>query len=662
MSRDLGRGQNTHVEIDGQRFPLLRDSEVQRRPLVQFPNANKIGPNERPAKNAVLSSITFAANTQRGMGTYKHAVLDGIDTFRRSTLDTRFVGGVIQPPYYDDFLATCPLAANGGDWGDDYPVEAAHVSLVSGEHIFFFSRVRDEAFVYKIATDAWTVTPLEGISAMATWGEYVYFLSHQNVGTPSIPPGGPMRILDPSTYGSATNEGTGHSFCGLADFANRLWSYKVDDRKLYAMSDPDTVAFAAGTAFVAQSEALRLRFLEYVRGLQVYRDKGGRPALYVVTNQRIIGFDDGSGEFEEYEDLRKYAGVGETSHPLLYQWMRDKLLYAIPFGATDAAERHVYQFTGNIDEVGPTDRGGFVVADQFQRFEALGGNVHWLFAACSGDGTNGAGEIVAMNELGGWHTVYRSVVASAASLVRGLCVVGGTIYVMHKDGQFHGVYDQDELSAPHLRAFPSGATGLHEIYFGKTDCGLPNHEKLGASVFVNCRKPDGTTGLSGSGEVVIKYSLDGAAQVTLATLTTATTFPIELPLPGNDAENQDGVVFREIELYASLEATNASAIEEVTLNFSKWEEPRWAYQMVIDLREESFRRFADSTDERRGLGDVREALETLVATKTYHRVRYGCDEWEVDIKAADLVLAGRESPIDGSGLFPITVRDVSAEV
>jgi hypothetical protein len=122
------------------------------------------------------------------------------------------------------------------------------------------------------------------------------------------------------------------------------------------------------------------------------------------------------------------------------------------------------------------------------------------------------------------------------------------------------------------------------------------------------------------------------------------------------------VVFRDIEVYASLETIDASAIEEVTLFWSKWQEPRWAYQAVIDLREDTFRKFATSHAEHRGLGVVRDALETLVTTKALHRVKYGGAEWEVDLKAADLVMAGRESPTDGSGLYPITFRDVSADV
>jgi hypothetical protein len=652
-----GKGQNLHpyIEIDGQRFPLVVDgngraADIQRRPMVQFPGANQIGPNERPSKNPALSSITFAANTQRGMGTYKHAVLDGIDTFRRSSLDTRFAGGIIQPPYYDDFLPTCPLALNGGDWDDSRPVRMVlATALLGNRYIYAFDPERTgQCFAYNVDGSTWSVIA-GGACAVIRWNNNI--VKADAIGANGI---------SYSLTGTAFIAGDPSSWRGLAAFGNRLWSFRADDNKLYSCIDP-TLSIGGGSgAWTAQSEALYTTIGEEVRDLIVYRDRGGRPALYVVTSTRIVGYDDESGEFELFEDLNEYApGV---DYPLTFTWLRDRLLYVVPFGATGSPLRHVYQFTGNVDEVGPTERGGFVVADQFERFEALAGNVHWLFAACKGDGTNTPGEIVAMNDLGGWHTVYRPDGVAASNPIRSLYVLGGTIFVLLKNGVFHGVADRDEINAPHLRTFISEPLTAHDIYFGRTDCGLPNHEKIGASVFVSCRKPDGTLGLGVPTEVVIKYSINGAAQVTLATLTSATTFPVELPLPLNDAENQDGVVFRDIELYASLDAIDATAIEEVTLFWSKWQEPRWAYQAVIDLREDTFRKFATSHAEHRGLGVVREALETLVTTKTLHRVKYGGAEWEVDLKAADLVMAGRESPTDGSGLYPITFRDVSAEV
>src|ERR1051326_139360 len=86
------------VEIDGQRFPLVAGSEVQRRPLTQFAGADQIAPPGRPSKNPALSSISFLSDTLRGMGTDKHKVLDGIGTFRRGTLETRMPGGVTSPP------------------------------------------------------------------------------------------------------------------------------------------------------------------------------------------------------------------------------------------------------------------------------------------------------------------------------------------------------------------------------------------------------------------------------------------------------------------------------------------------------------------------------------------------------------------------------------
>jgi hypothetical protein len=656
-----GKGQNLppYIEIDGQRFPLVVDgngraADIQRRPMVQFPGANQIGPNERPSKNPALSSITFFANTQRGMGTYKHAVLDGIDTFRRATLDTRFAGGITAPPEVET-LTQCPLAANGGDWDNGRPVHALYVSASGiGTRLYFYDDSRNNCFTYNVLTDTWTVIPV-GARTIFRWNQYVVLI-HSVTGD-----------IYTSANGTVFTQRDTSEWWGLASFGNRLWSFRVTDSKLYSCTNP-TLAIGGGTgAWTAQSEEWYTG--EIVTGLFTHRDRGGGPALYMVADNRIMGYDDESGEFEEFEDLGQYVGNTANTRQLLpFIWTRDKLLYVLPFSygpptTTKSTMRHLYQFTGNVDEVGPTERGGFVVADQFQRIDALGGNVHWLYAACSGDGANTRGEVIAMNDLGGWHTVYRPS-GAVANPVRALCVIGGDIYVMYKDGTFQVIRDKDAINIPHLR-YASGETetGEKDAYSGRTDCGLPNHEKIGASVYVAARKPDGLYGLPADNTLVIKYSLDGAAQVTLATLTSATTFPIELPLPENDAENQDGVVFRDIELYASLDpGATAGTIEEVTLFWSKWQEPRWAYQAVIDLREDTFRKFATSHAEHRGLGVVRDALETLVTTKALHRVKYGGAEWEVDLKAADLVMAGRESPTDGSGLYPITFRDVSADV
>ncbi len=647
MNRGGGQNVASWVEIDGVRYPLVPGSEVQRRPLGQFAPANQIGPNDRPARNSALSSVVFAADTRRGMGTDKHKVLDGIDTFRRSTLDTRFVGGITAPPKVTA-LAQCPLAANGGDWGST-AVLGGRVILAptSWRYVYFTEKYRQKMFIYTTGANVWTVKTTHGAQALEPWRGWLVIVDET---------GGLRTSVDGLTFTAVASTG----WVGLASFANRLWSFNLGDNKLYSCTDPTLAIGASSAAWTAQSEAWYKSGNENVWSLFTYRDRSGSPALYMATQFRFIGYDDDSGEFEQYEDFRPYAGNPSVMLPKV--WLRDQTLYGLAWRGNTASGLHVYQFVGNVNEVGPVDRGGFSKTLQFKYFEALDGNVHWLYAATSGDGINSAGEIVAMNDLGGWHTVYRPT-TNLSKKINGLCVDTDLIYVMREDGTFARIDDKDAEYAPHLR-YISGETDTaeREIYFGKTDCGLPNHKKVGASVFVAARKPDGTLGLPANNTLVIKYAIEGGAFTTLATLTSATAFPIELPLPLNDANAQGGLVFRDIELYASLDPDlQTGTIEEVTLYFQKWTQPKWARQMVIDLREETFRPFANSTYENRGLGEMRALLEAAVQTQSFHRIKYGAEEWAVDIKASDLVMSGRENPLDGSGLFPITFRDITPD-
>lgn len=644
------------IEIDGTRYPLLADQEVQRRAMTQFAGANQIGPNERPSVNPALSTIVFGADTRRGMGTHKHKVLDGIDTFRYSWgFDTRFEGGFLPCPEVEA-LTAAPLAANGGAWPTAFPTLSKRVYAPDGtEKVYWYSPGHTYLFVYSVTGNSWTAVARK-TSDLHRWRSWVV-----------ITDSSASQGIYTSTDGTSFTRRDTSSWRGLADFGNRLWSYNASDGKLYSCIDPTLNIGGAAGCWVPQSEVLYLENIEYVVGLLVYRDKGGNPALFVRTNYRTWGFDDeGSGEFEVYEDFRDNANIGASGHILTHVWMRDKLLYALPFGAAGEAGRHVYQFSGNVNEVGPTSRGGYSPLVSANRFRALSGNVHWLYAAMEGDDVHTAGEVVAFNDLGGWHTIYHPYGAgySETNPIVGVCAAGDNVYTMFEDGTFEVIRDKDDLTVASQR-YAAGeiAPGTCRIYFGRTDEGLPNHIKIAKAIRITLAD---RTALPTGYEILAEYTeAPGVLSPTSIILDDTTVFPVAVPLPDGDYDSQEGVAHREIEvdvyLYDSVANTMSEVvvIEEVALEFKKWDEPAWAYQLVIDLREETFRKFADSTNENRGLGVLREALEAAVRVKGFHRIKYGGDEWEVDLKATDLVLQGRESPVDGSGLFPITFRDVT---
>jgi hypothetical protein len=655
------------LQIDETRYTLLAGQEIQRRPLTQFAPAGSIGPAERPPENPALLAHTHA-RWDRGMATYKHNTLEGIDTFRRSSLDTRFAWGLLPPPRVDT-LAPAPVAANTGGAGflATDPVKFDLLRVGSGYFLYAYQPNVAHAYAYSGQAGTWTHLA-SGAQAVTRWRALTVLVGA--VGQPGVRTsvdGTTFTLRDPSAW------------AGLVPFANRLWSFNAADGRLYNCTDPTLNIGAAGGGWVAQSEVLYLEQGETVCQLHTYRDRGGKPALYLVTSYRIWGYDDGSSEWELYEDLREEAN---PTCPLLVTWSRDKLLYAVPFGATGGAARHVYQFVGNVNEVGPTSRGGFDTLDSFDRFAALSGNVHWLYAV--GERTVGAadnGEVVAMNDLGGWHTIYRPDEA-VPNRLRAVCADGGNIYCLRQDGVFEVVRDRDDLTLPHLRAAPGGVDiRARRCYFGKSDWGMPNNLKIGAYVYLVCYLRDGSMGLPPGATLTLRYKADNGSWRMLpvgvpfvdrqtGTLLTRTgvggvgTWPVRVTLPDGDCDNQHGLAFRELEMSVELQAVqdgDAPVLGELTVYGARWTDPRWAYQAVIDLREETVRPRHGNTLEHLSLGDARLALEAAIRQPRNHRITYGSDEFQTVVEAADIVLSGRENPVSGDGLFPITWRDISAD-
>lgn len=656
MPLEAGRA-GDWIEIDDYRYTLLAGQEIQRRPLTQFAPAGQVGPNERPPENPALLAFT-QARWDRGFGTGKHQVLEGIDTLRRATLDSRFAWGLVPPPRVDS------RAASPSAWLLNRPVLIERLFTSAGTKLYAYGTGNGGA-TYDVATDVWTAIGGTVNAAIQWRGNTVVVRDDAATGIYTAANGVAFTRRDPSQW------------AGLTNLDNRLWSFRHDDGKLYNCTDP-TVNIGATEGWNIRSEQLYLHADERVVQLHVYRDRGGRPALFVATTRRIWGFDDESGEWELYEDLREEC---DPTHPQLVTWIRDKILYCVPFGATGAAQRHVYQFVGNMNEIGPTHRGGFEPTLQFGRFRALSGNVHWLYAATEPADTASNGEVVALNDLGGWHTVYRPPEAPYDPIVS-VCADGGNVYVLRRSGAFAAIRDKDEVALPWLRYGPGEVdTRLRTAYLGTTDVGMPNNMKIGAYLYIVCYRRDGSMGLPPGALLNVRYRADTGSWRMIpvgvpyidrqsGTFLTRTgvggvaSWPVRVPLPVGDCRDQRGLPFREIELSVDMQAVaggDAPVLGEITLYAQRWQEPRWAYQAIIDLREQTVRRRDGNTLERVTLGEARRALETTVATQRLHHVKYGSAEFTTELLAADLVLAGRESPRVGDGLYPITFRDLSVD-
>jgi hypothetical protein len=460
---------------------------------------------------------------------------------------------------------------------------------------------------------------------------------------------------------------------GLVRFDNKVWTFNATDRMLYAAVDPTQGLYVAPSTnpngWRALSDVLQLLPGEMVSDLVLWRDNQGQQTLYVLTGQRLIGYDTESGEFLEYDAFGQW--MGDQSLPLgahAVVWPRDRQLYLWTRNAQGEAQRWVRQYTGTVSEVGPTHTGQ-LGTDKVPLIRALVANAHHVFAFYGDDNILGGPAIsqgvLAYNEQGGWHPVYTSPRPYPDRLRAG-GYDGGYLYILYNEGTQAtcDVVDLPDSATPTIILNSKGQATSGSITLAETECGAPGVYKLGAYLYVDARKPDNTYGLPANNTLRLgTYLYDGAMHSSAIDLTAASTFPAIIPLPDNDATLQTGLPFRRFKLQPLLQKSattdDSARIMDIGLYYDLWREQRYAYQFAIDFTDAAWGYPTSGTD-----GVTREQaianLLTLQNTKQRFKVTFGAaNGQQIVIPAAEILVASR-TDMNQHGVWPVTIRDVSA--
>lgn len=649
----------------GVKYPVAEGAILQRQPLNQFAPASQIGPPDRPPVDPRLAVVTFT-DLSGGRGIFDQQEISGVNRFRTATVDTRFPQGICLPPKVEA-KTSCPVA-----WDDQSPVTVERVRTAGGDYLVAFAPTNAQAAIYSLNSDTWPTTLAHGLQALVQYRGMIVATK-----------GGGSQGIVTSTTAATFTLSDASDWGGLCVFDNKVYSFRHDDGMLYATTDPNLGIATPGWQSVSQP--LYLDYGERVHQVLSFRDRSGYPAPFVLTNQNLFGLNEDDGSWETYHAFREDA---QPTYPRAIQWKRDQMLYATNFGDTGEPRLYVWQFTGSINQVGPTkvqdgQGGGFDPATDFGRFLLLRGNNHWVYGWGDNYQCAGSGEVTAMNETQGWHTVYRD--DDAASPIRGGGLWGADIYVLRADGTFLIVRDRDAMTSPILR-YPAGGgsveVGPKRVYYGFTDCGLPNHWKIGSHFFLDARLRDGSPGIPSGCNIAVGYRHDNFPWTTLpagqpltseyamsflmrTTVGGAEGWPLKIPLPLGDWDDQRGVAFRRLEMYAELsgnQAADTPMLAELSLFYSRWTDPHWAYQTTLDLSRETFaRRWPEGKFEGRTLKELRDNLDAMLGKRQRWTLAYGNNEFSRTVLAADVLVAARENPARGDGIYPVTFRDMSID-
>lgn len=649
-------GTRPYVEIAGVPFPLVEGSQLQRSPLNPFSPASQAGNSARitDARLAVEVWDNFTA----GLGQRDE---EGQDTnsYSEGNLDARVPGALALPPLPTN-LATTSFNATSKT-----PV---YVEYMRGgpttTTLLLWSPTGT-------IIQQWRNGSLTTLTAETPKG----FTAHNNAYWYIAQVGGNTKVYKTTDAGGTwTNPHTTAAklWVGLAQVDNRMLTYNATDGTFMQSLDGATWT-THSTAFVPLPGESVVKIFSWIA------PGGARDTAYVLTNLRILAYEDESLEWHEYYS---FEGIFQTKYPDAYVFRRDQNVYFSPFDdvTLSAPDNNgvVMMFTpGTADEIGPAKR--FGLPDGFVNgIFRLQGGAHWLYGFAYGT----QGGIYALNEFQGWTMMFdpRTSGSPTASVIGG-GYANGLLWAVTSDGKLYEMPAKDRRSMPPVTG-GSYNSGIHYLRSSWTTHNQKNRVKIGAYFEVDFRLADGTSGLPPGSTAKLLYRVDNQGWVTLdisnpgesgmvglilmqSVSGTNLGFPVKLKLPTNTT--QTGIGYKrlqwEIQVARGGDSTVTPVPASVALYYTFWTENHYAYQFNIDLSVEGWSEFPDNTF----FGYAREELVEILLSHNestdhyhYHTFSYASGSLLLEIEAVDLLISGREDAAMGGGIYSVTVRDVEA--
>jgi hypothetical protein len=402
---------------------------------------------------------------------------------------------------------------------------------------------------------------------------------------------------------------------------------------------------------------------------------GGFPALYVLTSQRLIRYDDRTLTFHAYDTFEARVPASGAVIPQGAVGP-DGNLYVTFFNSGDANRGDsVWQYSGNGNgEVGPNRQGGVPNANQFTLTHLVPA-LHWTYGfATRRAGTANPGRVLAMNPQLGWGTVYEAT-TDAANVIGGGYDGNGTGYVVLASKVVLSLPLPDVADLPQNavgRQYRNDITVAHR--HSRTDFGLPNVPKLVLGVEVHGRSTAGVRNtIDPNTSITPGYALDGGGYVDLTALTSASVFPNRQALNGGL-----GLRCYEFELRllgGSNNAANSPLVEAAIVYYLPLFQVReeWEVSVVTDPLHEAARGRYGENEPYQYYGESPESLRKHLrdnaganAANNYRAqvvaVSFGGGALENDstlmsVAAAEYRIQSDEDPIFGRGVMTLAITN-----
>lgn len=635
--------------IGGQRYPLVvppRGPEEARRASIGQSRRNVGGRGiigDASRRTDPDLDQTIITDLRDGAGTRKYKVAQGVTSYRRGDWDTRYDGALVfRTAVTDRGLLPAAIAS---------PV--IHHEYLGETEADWLAWKYDGTAAYHApgSPGTWTVVnntdpqTVDFITGFARYRGY-YLLAGYGSGS--------LNKLQYSTNGTTwTKSGTTTVGRCLCVHDNKLfWVEDGDGRIQWSADDP-----TAGFTNIKSSDVIR-----YQRGespIQLVRWEWlgpGGPAVVLLTTQRMLGLNEATGSVNMLFDFTQLvAATNRTSTfgiPWLAVWPRtgDGYITQYNTGGESVGDQVIHLPVGlNVNDRLSPNLGGGLPQDELVTMTHAEGAYQWLYVGSTGRaGTTSTGGLWAVNDRGGWHRLNRNT----ASNLTGIGYHGGKALVSYANRAAVEVQVPDTADSPQFAAGRSYETGLHQIELAKLDAGQ-DWAKLWTGVEIDCEKADGTRGMDAGPTVTVRYRLNGAATATtIASLTSADTFPARLALNGGQ-----GLAAYEFALQLDGSGTNATktpVITKIAINSLPKPPRRAVYDCQIDALDDP----ADATPYGTSNSRKRDLIEALDASGDLVAVSWGQHDDAVSLTAARVTVVARHT-LGGGTRYAVQVVDFS---
>jgi hypothetical protein len=664
------------IDLGGVRYPLDAAGvrpQLNYSPTQAFPDAITFG-----RADVLIDQRTRAlvyTDHRGGMGEYQapNGQLAAQQSFTISDCDTRFERSLVLPPNPVQLGPGAALGSSTKPWYIEYLGE-------SNAKLLAWQFGGGAPLTYNPGTNAWVAAgSLAGssIPADATKGGMSAVTYYKNRLVAVYNGGlGSTQSLSYSPDNGVTwiqnTAATAKLYNGGVECNGLFWTY---DALNYALRwTADVTADPATTAW-AMSSLLFMRPHEQVVQLVQWKNPRNEPAVFILTNQRLIRFDQDldTPATPGFFTIHDFGGrVATTCIPRAYVWPRDQQLYVTlgdPSASTGPVDSVLQFGPASSSEVGPNVRGGIPAGETFS-IGSLIGSYHWLYGfGLPRAGTSNPGRVLAMNGLQGWHSLAKGNFNGIGGAIGG-GYANGLVWFVTTTGYVYEMKDPDVPDLPAnlqsgTRAYPPGTFYYHDT--GWHGGGLENIRKIAQYLALDARYNNGTIadapGVPTSTQVSYAYQTDtSGGWVTLGTYASGTAFPTVAAI--NSALGAKCKRFRlRIGLYTS-DGTKTPNIAGFEINFIPKPREHYAYIARLDLTEggpnfptpEST--FGPYTSQQ-----LQSFLLAAADGDTLLQVNWGGDDPTdanyTSLPAAQIKLGGSQDSDSSSGKVTCTIIDLS---